>query len=127
MKGLTLIEVLVAVAIVGLAIVPLTLQLGQGTAWLGDASTRVLALDLLQRAAEETKATSYASVGPISPPQAYPPGSTSFLLSRELAAVPMNDSDGQPLARQVTLRILRSSDQKVMAECTFLIYRDGGY
>ncbi len=132
-KGFTLVEVLVAVALVAVALAPLALRLREGTAWLAVVSQSIQATDLLQRAAEETKEEPFADVLSTSSPEDYPSADSGFQLTRTVAdaqttnGAKMLDRDGQVVAKQVTLRILRRSDGKVMADCTFLVYRDGGY
>ncbi|HHW15367.1 MAG TPA: prepilin-type N-terminal cleavage/methylation domain-containing protein [Firmicutes bacterium] len=132
-KGFTLVEVLVAVALVAVALVPLALRLREGSAWLALAGRSIQAADLLQQAAEETKALPYADVVTLSSPEDYPSADSGFQLTRTVTdartadGARMLDSDGEVVAKQVALQILRRSDGKVMADCTFLVYRDGGY
>lgn len=132
-KGFTLVEVLVAVALVAVALVPLALRLREGSAWLAMAGRSIEATDLLQRAVEETKTLPYADVVTLSSPEDYPSPESGFQLARTVTeartaeGAVMLDSDGEVVAKQVTLQILRRSDGKVVADCTFLVYRDGGY
>lgn len=128
-RGLTLVEVLVAVAILAVAIIPLYRAVNVGFQGVKAGEDSLVGLALLERAVEETKASAADSFPPSSIPDpgqadyGAGEGVNGYSLIRTVTAMDWKDADNQDVVVRVEIRIRKGG--RTVGRTTFLLHREG--
>lgn len=121
--GLTLVEVLVAAAILAIAILPLFYALGYGLKGVRSGRDAAVASALAEQAVEEAKAQARRDSGNLAdlvdPAYGADQGLEGYTLERTVE----NDVNDWTGMKKVSVRILK--DGRTLASVTFLIYKEG--
>lgn len=131
-RGLSLIEVLVATAILAIAIIPLYSAIGHGFKYVIAGREAAVGMNLLERAIEETKQEALTSF----PPQDIPNGGNTGLdygsdqdiyrynLTRTVTLLGWMDSIyNQQTSAKVLIKITKGN--RTVSKATFLIHKKG--
>ncbi len=125
--GFTYIEVLVALSLTVVAVIPLAGAISQAIASSEKVHRISRATEVLQRAAEELKASKdFKSLTTIRPVP-YPGETSPYLLERVVTSLGMDEQGQEDTVRRVTLRLYDASAVDVLAETTLTVYERGGY
>lgn len=127
-KAFSLLEVVVAIGIIGLLVLPLADALTAGMAGVSSSRAVIEASTLLQRAVEETKQSDFAMVVSTGPTR-YPDSDSPYCLQLQVNDRPDRWSTDGAAIKGVTLTILQDNGgsagaQLVAAE--ILLYRYNG-
>jgi type II secretory pathway pseudopilin PulG len=107
--GLSLVETLVAVAILGTSVVAFVVALSAGSIAVGEQDEKVLAQGLVQTQLEYTKSYTYDSEATTYPTVDTP---ESYVISVDVASVPNTDTDIQ----KITVTVSRDSENLITVE-----------
>ncbi|MGB9887940.1 MAG: type IV pilus modification PilV family protein [Moorellales bacterium] len=116
-RGFTLVEILVAVAILTAAVLPIMDILTNGVYQIFRGRDMVRASFLVRQAAEEAKAMDFAALASRQDPDY---AGSGLELRQEVASVPGMDPGK---VKRVTVGVYR--DGRLLADAVFLVYRDG--
>ncbi|MBC7106290.1 MAG: prepilin-type N-terminal cleavage/methylation domain-containing protein [Firmicutes bacterium] len=116
-RGFTLIEILVAVAILAVAVIPIMDVITGGLAQVYRGRDIVRASFLVRQAAEEAKAADFPALGPREVPDY---AGSGLELRQEVTPVPGMDPGK---VKKVTVGIYR--DGRLLADAVFLVYEKG--
>ncbi|MGI9862730.1 type II secretion system protein [Moorella naiadis] len=121
--GFTLVEVMVAVLLLGIVLVPFMGALTDGIQLLYRGRDRVIAAYLLQQRAEEIKAAGYDNLP--AGETAYPnySGSAWTLKQNVSTVTSMPGQGGSAVVKKVTLELDKNSN--MVDSLTFLLYKGG--
>lgn len=118
--GLSMVEAVIAIAILAIAIIPLFSAINYGYRTVIAGKHSFVGAALLQRAAEEAKNTPYEDL-PVSQTDEDFEG---YHVKRTVAEVEsMTNRQGVPVVKQVELRVSR--DDRTLARTTFIIHKKG--
>jgi prepilin-type N-terminal cleavage/methylation domain-containing protein len=116
-RGFTLIEILVAVVILAVAVVPIMSVVGNGFSQVYHGRDIARASFLVRQAAEEAKAMSFDDLVSRTDPDY---AGSGLELRREVGSVPGMDANKM---KKVTVGVYR--DGRLLADAVFLVYKRG--
>lgn len=123
--GFSLVEALIAVAILAVGLVPISSALNYGYKNVVAGKQSFVGTALLERAAEETKNTPYDSLASLTVDDfGGDLGTRGYHLERTVAVMAgMTDRTGNPMVKKVQIRISRGD--RTLGRTTLLIHKKG--